>query len=89
MASCRCDGRHPDSVPVIQLSLGGRPPEPGGEFAVGGPATWGIEQAVTATGRHQTPTCHASSELTEGKVMSWCATGEVLARLTAVPISRI
>lgn len=29
---------------------GGRPPKHGGEFVFGDPATWGIEQAVTATG---------------------------------------
>ncbi|MBB6421594.1 hypothetical protein HDC93_007227 [Streptomyces sp. AK010] len=28
---------------------GGRPPKHGGEFVFGEPATWGIEQAVTAT----------------------------------------
>ncbi|MGY3061806.1 hypothetical protein ACVWZD_006104 [Streptomyces sp. TE3672] len=28
---------------------GGRPPKHGGEFVFGDPATWGIEQAVTAT----------------------------------------
>lgn len=28
---------------------GGRPPEHGGEFLFGDPATWGIEQAVSVT----------------------------------------